>query len=364
VNDGHPLRIFSVPPTGGPVRQILNPSDYLSQYSVDEAADFLACTRENNTTPPNVAAVDMTTGEVRTLVNVNPEFQYLQLGSVRRIDVTNKYGDKFFANLVLPFNYQPGKRYPLIFTTYHSGASFLRGGVGDEYPIQVFAANGFAILDFDSGSDRSLTPGDFETAILRWQSPIEGMQAAVAKLNDMQLIDPTKVGITGLSHGAELVAYAISHSQLFKAAIASGPVGYGPYFFYMANTFWHEYSAHLGLGGWPEGAASANWHRISPTLNADRINAPLLVNAADTEYVAGLDLIVSLEELRKPVEMFIYPNELHVKNQVKHRYEIYERNLDWFKFWLKSEEDRDATKAEQYARWHKLKKIRNSSCRN
>jgi dipeptidyl aminopeptidase/acylaminoacyl peptidase len=111
------------------------------------------------------------------------------------------------------------------------------------------------------------------------------------------------------------------------------------------------------LGGWPEGAASANWHRISPSLNADHIQAPLLVNAADTEYVAGLDLIVSLEQLHKPVEMFIYPNELHVKNQPKHRYEIYERNLDWFKFWLKGEENSNPSRAEQDARWRELRRV-------
>ena len=32
-------------------------------------------------------------------------------------------------------------------------------------------------------------------------------------------------------------------------------------------------------------------------------------------------------------------------NQPKHRYQIYERNLDWFRFWLKSEESDDPGKA-------------------
>jgi dipeptidyl aminopeptidase/acylaminoacyl peptidase len=96
---------------------------------------------------------------------------------------------------------------------------------------------------------------------------------------------------------------------------------------------------------------------LSASLNADRIEAPLLVNAADSEYLASLALCSSLEQLGKPVELFIYPNELHAKNQPKHRYEIYERNLDWFGFWLRDLEDPDPKKADQYVRWRRLKKV-------
>ena len=68
-------------------------------------------------------------------------------------------------------------------------------------------------------------------------------------------------------------------------------------------------------------------------------------------------MIVSLLELDKPVELFVYPAELHVKNQPKHRYEIYERNVDWLRFWLRGEKDRDPAKEGQYRRWDGLRKL-------
>ena len=55
--------------------------------------------------------------------------------------------------------------------------------------------------------------------------------------------------------------------------------------------------------------------------------------------------------------MFIYANELHMKNQPKHCYEIFERNVDWFKFWLRGQEDPDPAKTEQYAGWRELRKL-------
>jgi dipeptidyl aminopeptidase/acylaminoacyl peptidase len=258
---------------------------------------------------------------------------------------------------VLPLNYESGKRYPLIITTYRDGDSFLRGGTGDEYPIQVFAANGFAVLNFDAGKTPTNKPGDFETAIRWLSSPEEGMEAAIKKLVEMGVVDSSRVGLTGLSHGGEMVEYAVGHTGLFRAAVESSIGGRDPLFFYMGGQYWHKWFADMGLGGLPEAESAPRWRKLSAVLNADYIRTPLLVNAPDSEYVPGLQLFTSLQLLGKPVEMFVYSNELHIKNQPKHRYEIYERNLDWFNFWLKGEEDPDPAKAEQYKRWRELRKL-------
>ncbi len=71
----------------------------------------------------------------------------------------------------------------------------------------------------------------------------------------------------------------------------------------------------------------------------------------------GFQTYAALEQLGKPVELFIYPDELHVKNQPMHRFEIYERNVDWFNFWLRGVEDSDPAKQDQYRRWHSLREL-------
>jgi dipeptidyl aminopeptidase/acylaminoacyl peptidase len=358
IADLRPSKLMEVSATGEEPRELLDWPGSLHDYSVDRSERFLACAHESNTSPPEVAVIDLFTKVVRTLVDVNPEFQNLQLSPTKRIEVSSKYGDPFWWHLVLPLGYEAGKRYPLIVTGYRDGEAFLRGGVGDEYPIQVFAANGFAVLNFDIGRDRNYEPGNFEVAILRWQSPILRIGAMITKLTEMGIVDPMKVGITGFSRGAETVEYAITHTDMFQAAVASDDGGVeDPYFFYMADNSWHKRFADMGVGGWPEGKSSANWHRMSSALNADRVRVSFLANAADSEYVGGLQLFTSLEQLGKPVEMFVYANELHEKNQPKHRFEIYQRNVDWFKFWLKDEEDPSPTKVPQYIRWHELRKL-------
>ena len=93
---------------------------------------------------------------------------------------------------------------------------------------------------------------------------------------------------------------------------------------------------------------------IAMSMNADKIVTPILQNASDTEYLIYLPLYRSLADLGRPIELYLYPNELHVRNQPRHRLEIYDRNLDWFRFWLEGEQDPDPTKTEQYKRWNHL----------
>ena len=353
--DGRSGKLMVVGKEGGTPKLLFPRQEqgYFDSFSVDENEHYAACVSQNSTTPPQIAVADLETGKARTLVDLNPEFRNIELSQPSRIEGTNEYGDRWFAHVVKPVAYKSGTRYPLIVTTYRSGDYFLRGASGNENPIQVYAANGFVVLSFDVGYDPNIKPGDFQRQLLTWASPTASIRMAVGMLVAQGLVDPQRVGISGYSHGAEIVAYALTHTNLFRAA--SGTGGYDPYFYYMSGEAWQNKFADWGLGGWPEGKVRQRWKELAPSLRADEVHAAVLNNSSDTEYVADLSLETSLQQLGKPVEMFIYPNELHVINQPVHRYEIYERNLDWFRFWLQGEEDAAPNKRAQYARWRHLR---------
>jgi hypothetical protein len=50
-----------------------------------------------------------------------------------------------------------------------------------------------------------------------------------------------------------------------------------------------------------------------------------------------------------------FPDEHHVKWHPAHRLAIYQRNLDWFDFWLRGRERGCAGCDAQYARWRDLR---------
>ena len=328
-------------------------AEYFSAFSPDKSRQYFAGLLENNISPPQIALLDSTTGHVRALVDLNPGFQNLTRSPAERIEGTNRFGETWYGYLVKPLGYTPGTRYPLIVTTYRSGDYFLRGASGDQNPIQVYAAKGFAVLCFDTGRPRNIRPGNFEDKILDWSGPTASIEAAIDQLNEHGVIDPERVGIAGFSHGEEIAGYAVLHTNRFRAAI--GAALYDPCFYFIGGGDWWSAFKNVGLGGWPEGETKSKWNEIDMPAHADRIHTAILENTSDTEFLIYLPLYRSLVDLGKPVELYIYPQELHVRNQPKHRLEIYERNLDWFRFWLKDEENSDPVKDEQYRRWKQLR---------
>jgi len=68
------------------------------------------------------------------------------------------------------------------------------------------------------------------------------------------------------------------------------------------------------------------------------------------QIYAGLNL------LQKPVELVIIPDDYHSLVRPWHRLTSQGGAVDWFRFWLKGEEDPDPGKASQYARWRSMEK--------
>jgi hypothetical protein len=59
---------------------------------------------------------------------------------------------------------------------------------------------------------------------------------------------------------------------------------------------------------------------------------------------------------RHQADMYVFPYETHIKYQPQHKLAVYERNVDWFRFWLQGYEDPSQKKAGQYRIWREMKK--------
>jgi dipeptidyl aminopeptidase/acylaminoacyl peptidase len=319
---------------------------------------------ESGQKPQDLALVHLDTGVVDVLTDLNPEFNHLEKTRTEKLVWTNKHGDVMFGVLVYPVGYRDGTRYPLVITTYRAHG-FLRGAVGDEYPVDALAATGVMVLALDI-YQTSYVPialdqeQPFEVTILDWQSPLDGIEQIVGELGKRGLVDEKRVGICGLSHGSEITNYAITHSKIFAAAIADGGSARDPLFYYLKSESWNTLFKSWGLEGPPYEANLAKWEQMSPALNAGRITAPLLMNAPDSEYVIALQQYWEMRDHHRPVEMWIFPDEGHIKHQPVHRLVVYERNVDWFDYWLQDRREGEPAKAAQYRRWDDLRAERDA----
>lgn len=323
-------------------------------------ADDLICVEEGSTTPRRLVRLELGSGAATTLLDLNPEFARLELGRVERLKWRSSAGIECFGDLVYPVGYRPGVRYPLIVVQYTS-RGFLRGGTGDEYPVQAFANRGFAVLNIErprSPADYSQAQSyaDFDKADLQnfidRRHVVSAIEKAVESLISRGLVDRSRVGITGLSDGSTTVQFAALHSSLFSAASissccweASGTPLLGP-----AVARIYAYS------GWPPSSRDddAFWGQISWVRNATKLRLPVLVQTPDSEFRAALETYAALKDAKVPIDLYVFPDETHIKWQPAHRLAVYRRNLAWFDFWLNGRTPPDQPGSAEAARWQDM----------
>lgn len=327
------------------------------------------CMREASSLTRRIAVVDPETGAAVTIYDPNPEFASLQLGPVERLTWRNALGLPAWGDLVLPPGYKPGAKLPMIVVQYDS-EGFLRGGTGDEYPIFPLAAQGFAVLSVEDPPSiaRALpklktwdeinraTTSDWAERRSKLSSTLTGVAMVVAR----GIADPKRIGITGLSDGASSARFALINSLVFSAAaISSSSLEVKTTMIY-GGIAWADFNRKLG---YPPATRDdpAFWKPFSMALNAKEMNAPLLIQASDDEYLLSLETFTALRENGKPVEMFVYPNEHHLKWQPGHRLAVYNRDIDWFAFWFQDKIDPDPGKTAQYDRWKAMRARREAA---
>tara|TARA_R110001606_G_scaffold98261_2_gene217179 strand:+ start:2540 stop:4678 length:2139 start_codon:yes stop_codon:yes gene_type:complete len=328
----------------------------------DYAHEELVCAREGSVRPRKLVAIDPDTGQERTIFDPNPEFRSIKLGKAQRFHFTNAYGVETFADLVLPPDHKPGSKHPLIVVQYFSHG-FLRGGTGDEFPIQLFAAKGFAVLSFarpDFAVEK--VAAETSTEFSRWlrenwrdrRSVQSSLEMAVDKAVSTGAVDPNRMGISGFSDGTSTTQWALINSSLFKVAALGAccedmyayPLNAGPYY--------RNWTRDIGYRFFEPGAEDY-WKPMSLALNADRIDTPILIQAGDSEYEIGLDVVDAFKRRGKAIELFVMEDEPHFKYQPAHRLAMYQRSTEWFQFWLMQQVNCDPAKAGQYSRWRAMK---------
>lgn len=323
-------------------------------------ADALICLRETSLRPRHLVALDLPRGRVREILDPNPEFASLTLGAVERIHLTSNIGIPAFADVVLPTGYRAGHRYPLIVVQYQS-RGFLRGGTGDEFPIQLFANHGFVVLSVQrpapAGSIGEATDAiDLDRrnliAFADRRNVLSVIEQGVEKLVSRGIVDPRAVGITGLSDGSSTVQFAALNSHMFAAGIASGCCWEPEQAAWLGPAF----TARLTAIGWPAipTAAPSFWDQMSLARNAREVRFPLLFEAADDEFRIAVASATALREASKVADLFVFPGEYHIKWQPAHRLAVYERGLDWFTFWLRGQWPDDPRRRAEVDRWEAM----------
>lgn len=312
------------------------------------AASVLVCVAAEADVPPRLERIDLEMGSRTVLFAPNQALaqDMKAVVSVRFVTWTDAQGRRYTGQFY-PSTARDGGPPPL-FVVYYRCTGFLRGSVGDEWPLATFAGNGIAALCINAAP---LT----DDAVARYQQGMTSVEGAVKLLAKQGDIDPTRIGMGGLSFGSEVTVWTAMHSDMLRAISVSSPV-ISPMFSLMLSLGGEEHFSRMRRY-WQLGTLEEtpdHWRQLSPSYDIERMRAPVLMQMAEQEYRYSLDYMGPLIGRRR-ADVYVFPDEQHQKSQPRHKLAVYQRNLDWFRFWLLGEEDADLAKASQYATWRQMR---------
>jgi len=302
----------------------------------------------------------MAGGAVQSLTHLNPELDGRSLAKVERIEVINDFGTRSDAYLVWPVGYNPGQRYPLIVGTYGFRGRFLTVAEWhSSFPVQTLAGRGYAVLLVNLPSLMSAQKLPDDPARARenegWQVQ-STFESSIRRLISQGLADSDRVGLYGWSHGVFVVEFLLAHSRMkFRAACVGEGGDYNPGGYWLWGMPTWPKIFQNAFGGPLTARTAASYLEFSPVLSVDRIDTPLLMEFRREAAVAGLEFLVPLRTLGKPAELVSYDGEEHNFVRPGARFASMNRKVDWFDYWMQGKADPDPAKAEQYARWRKMK---------
>lgn len=240
--------------------------------------------------------------------------------------------------LVLPLNYQPGKKYPLV-TDIHGGGLGayldLSGGFWVSSPLewQLWAAKGYMVFVPDmrsSGSYGSLaiTKNEYQEHDTINKDSLDVI-AGIDSLINKKMVDPKKIAVIGHSAGGRRVNWLAVTSHQF-AALVSKEGWADEWLLTGINPIKRIIDAY---GGTPV-EVPQNYQKNSALFHAKGASTPILFLMSSPEkgadkYGGILWLYNAIKAQGVNTQYVQYPDEGHVLERPANRKDALERVIEW-----------------------------------
>ena len=241
--------------------------------------------------------------------------------------------------LYKPSNFNPKKKYPVIFYFYERNSDNLYNYKAPAPSASIvnvpwFVSNEYLIFDPNIYYKKG-EPGN---------SAYNSVVSAAKHLSKMPWVDSTRLALQGQSWGGYQIAYIITKTNIFRAAGAGAPVAnmtsaYGGIRWGSGinRQFQYEKSqSRIGATLWQRPDL---YIKNSPLFAADKVNTPLLMTHNDADdavpWYQGIEFFTALRRLGKKVWLLQYNGEAHNLVERRNRKDLSIRLGQFFDYYLK-----------------------------
>lgn len=295
----------------------VSPMNLTGHHSYQISADtkYAIHSFENASTPRRISLINLNTHDEIKLLEDNAALKNKmnELGLRPKEFIKVDIGDiTLDAWMIKPINFDPQKKYPVIFHVYGEPAGTTvqnNWGTGDNLWHQYMANQGYIVMSVDSRGTKVPRGRDWRKIIYRQiglLSADDQAKAATKIAQTYSFIDASRMGIWGWSGGGQMSLHCIfRHGDVFKTAIAVSFVSLQTLY---DNIYQERY---MGLPddnkeGYMEG---------SPLTHAGKLQGNLMImhgTADDNVHYQNFEMLVNeLIKNNKLFSMMSYPMRDH-----------------------------------------------------
>ncbi len=269
-------------------------------------------------------------GSVEPLTADNAALAGLALATDARITYRTTLGVRGDAVLTRPAGFRPGVRYPLV-VVLHGGPTSASIESFDQL-AELMAARGWLVLEPNyRGSDNLGARYQGAIAGDKLRGPGDDIDAAIAAVRRLGIVDDSRLAVSGWSYGAGLALWMIEHRHDWRAAVAGAAVADIAADYATADDIAADRAL---LGGSPlVGARRGAGAAMSPITYVDRVRTPLLLMTCRGDSrvspVGVYEFYHALRDLGRPVQLVAYPIDGHFPSDPVRRVDVYRRWIDF-----------------------------------
>jgi dipeptidyl aminopeptidase/acylaminoacyl peptidase len=302
-------------------------------FSVSDSGE-VAFAGQTATTPQELWLWDQK-GEPRQVSHLNDSWKQDALSAPEFYKYKSPDGLEIEAALLKPVGYDGKSKLPLI-ALMHGGPT---GAWQDSIETwgQLLAARGYAVFYPNIRGSTGYGQKFIEMNRGDWGGgDYQDVIAGVKDLVDRGIADPKRLGIGGWSYGGYMSEWAITQTDMFKAAVSGAGL----------SNLISEYGTEQGPSydewfyGLPyEPEKIAGFLNSSPFVHLKNVKTPTLILQGDADAVdppgQSQELYRGLKRYGVETELVTYPREPHGFQEEKHLLDRLNRILGWYDKHLK-----------------------------
>ena len=322
-----------------PERILMEDANYFRPIKAADA-EVLAWRKSTFNTYPDLWISDINFRNTRKISSTNPQQQNYLWGSVELVEWVSFANDSLQGLLYMPENIDPDKKHPMIVYFYERlsdrlHSHYIPAPSRSTINISYMVSNGYIVFVPDIPYIIGY-PGQSA-----YNAVVSGTKAMH---NQFSFIDRHNVGIQGQSWAGYQIAWLITQTDMYKAAMAGAPVSnmisaYGGIRWSTGMSRIYQYEeTQSRIGGtiWDQ---TLRYIENSPVFHANKVNTPLLMMHNDADgavpWYQGIEYFMALRRLDKPVWMLNYNDEAHNLTRWPNRVDLSHRMYDFFDHYLK-----------------------------